>query len=336
MEANSCLKQSQFKFELQVLFFYSQRNQWKKIGSRIERLPPSSPYIPIPLARYHQPPPLRIDSRPIRYALAERSRLITAPPFLPPFPSPPYHRCKMLSDLLWEERKWKGPCKLGVQFSIRSFGIYPLDLTWSTSIPFALASLPSPGGSPLPHPIPLFSSVLSVRSAYPSPPPPPPFLRRRPLRADHQSSLSICNGDSLCPSRESGPDTPAHHALSSLLPSSRPPSHSARRSISAPLYIWPTRRGGWGMERRRFLSVSLPPPSLLSIPLSLPPRRWLDTSPLVNVPAATDGISVDGEKEKEPPPPHPLVVVVVVSNVRSLHTHTHAHSRCLVVHLVVR
>lgn len=81
------------------------------------------------------------------------------------------------------------------------------------------------------------------------------------------------------------------------------------------------------MERRRFLSVSLslPPPSLLSLPLSLPPRRWLDTSPLVNVPAATDGISVDGEKEKEPPPPHPLVVVVVVSNVRSLHTHTHTH-----------
>lgn len=108
-----------------------------------------------------------------------------------------------LSDRCWKERR-----SLEAESSLvrRARSLHPLHLTWPAS--------PSARRNPLgllAHSIPLFSSFFP---AYPS------FSLlfssdqrigwRRPFRADHQSSLSICNGDSLCPSRESGPDTPAH------------------------------------------------------------------------------------------------------------------------------
>lgn len=77
-------------------------------------------------------------------------------------------------------------------------------------------------------------------------------------------------------------------------------------SISVPLYIWPTRRTMEGNGEGYSLSLSLP---------LFRSRTVAGQQPAVNVPAATDGISVDGEKEKapchplerSPPPPGPPV-----------------------------
>lgn len=108
-----------------------------------------------------------------------------------------------LSDRCWKERR-----SLEAESSLvrRARSLHPLHLTWPAS--------PSARRNPLgllAHSIPLFSSFFP---AYPSFSllfsPGQRIGWRRPFRADHQSSLSICNGDSLCPSRESGPDTPAH------------------------------------------------------------------------------------------------------------------------------
>lgn len=242
----------------------------------------------------------------------------------------------MLSDLLRKERKWKGPCKLGVQFSIRSFGIstrshlvhiHPfcpgLPPGWVSShirFPFSRRSF-RPFGLSFSSPS---SRLLPSSSVVPC---------ALTINQACQFVMAI-----LCVHLGRAVQTP-QPTLSSLLPSSRPlcPLRPARRGVRSPRHSISGQLveedGGWreGDSSPLSLSPSLLPRSSIPIPLSFPPRRWLDTSPLVNVPAATDGISVDGEKEKEPPSS-----LSSSSSSERFHSLPHLPWPCLVVHLVVR
>lgn len=168
----------------------------------------------------------------------------------------------MLSDLLRKERKWKGPCKLGVQFSIRSFGI-------STRSHLVHIHPFCPGLPP---------GWVSSHIRF-------PFSRRsfRPFGLSFSSRLLPSSGvvpcaltinqacqfvmAILCVHLGRAVQTP-QPTLSSLLPSSRPlcPLRPARRGVRSPRHSISgqlVEDGGWREGDSSPLSLSLSSSTLL-------------------------------------------------------------------------